>query len=247
MVSIAYCYENEKELSFVKSTIENYFYSQDISVLTNCYHSVHELLHFSSSRMPDVLFFNSENSYEHMLQAVIYLKKYNNNLISIVTSNKVSFIGNISDRILLEPIYTASNQKQLLHYALLAYKASTSNNNYFEYYRRPEYMQIPVNDIVYFQSEGRKIYMYCSDTSYYDNDTFYQKLDNVCDELKHKSCNFLRIHKSIVVNQIYISNFDRFSVRLTSGEHLKISNYDYYNNLKKNWMSTHPISKSFAI
>ena len=122
MVSIAYCYENEKELSFVKSTIENYFYSQDISVLTNCYHSVHELLHFSSSRMPDVLFFNSENSYEHMLQAVIYLKKYNNNLISIVTSNKVSFIGKIRTAEFIKkknlPIYpkeeTNAQQKRCL-------------------------------------------------------------------------------------------------------------------------------------
>lgn len=239
MINIAYYYNNDTELENIKSVIETHYKSHKINFKSYSYYSITELMHFCNTRVPDILLFNKCNL-ASLKNTILYFKKINSELISIITDDtildkKENIYTYNSKYLPLEPIYIVSNQnkKQLLHYANLAYKSIVSDDEFFEYYKRPEYTQIPINDIIYFQSEGRKINLVCSDTSCYDNDSFYQKLDDLFEDLKSKSCKFLRVHKSTLVNQKYISHFDRFNVKLINGEILKISKPEYYHELKK--------------
>ena len=51
--------------------------------------------------------------------------------------------------------------------------------------------------------------------------------------LRQKSCQFLRIHKSYLVNAGCISGYSRDYVLLTTGEQLRISKYEYYRSLNE--------------
>lgn len=121
------------------------------------------------------------------------------------------------------------SRKHLWQHAALAYETILDDPDSFSYYVRPEYFHIPVNEIRYFASEGRRTHVVSADR----RDSFYQKLDVVETRLRQKSCQFLRIHKSYLVNAGCISGYSRDYVLLTTGEQLRISKYEYYRSLNE--------------
>lgn len=82
---------------------------------------------------------------------------------------------------------------------------------------------IPVEEVVYFQSDLKYVNILCCDGG---NISIYKKLDDVEVSLSNV---FLRVHKSYIVNRIYIEKIDKAKrvVILQSGEELPISNSQY--------------------
>jgi DNA-binding LytR/AlgR family response regulator len=89
---------------------------------------------------------------------------------------------------------------------------------------------MPINDIMYFVSEGRRTHLVANQF----RDTFYQKLDEIEIIIEPKKANFIRIHKSYLVNILFIAKYNKDFVILKNGERLRISRYDYYKLLNKN-------------
>jgi DNA-binding LytR/AlgR family response regulator len=160
-------------------------------------------------------------------EAALAAKKENRKLVSVVT--KSSSYNEFEDDFILEPVYTmpTTNCRQLWTYASLAYEAFLDDDETFTYYVRPDYIHVPINDIQYFASEGRRTHI-VSKTS---RDTFYQKLDEIERLIKTKEGHFIRIHKSYLVNSRFISCYNRDCVVLNNGERLRISRYEYYRKL----------------
>lgn len=77
--------------------------------------------------------------------------------------------------------------------------------------------KVPVNDVLYFEAEGRKIKI----VTMTEADYFYGKIDEVSDELA--DCLFLRIHNSILVNYHNIIEFSYDYVILSNHSKLMIS------------------------
>lgn len=227
MINFAFCYECDEQLNFVKNEILKYFRQREIEIAVMCYHNAYELQRCIGCNCPDILFYNMGQEDGLMRNTVLKAKRENQRLISIITRGH-DYIPPAED-VLLEPIYVMPDisRKHLWTYTALAYEAILDDSDSFSYYVRPEYFHIPVNEIRYFASEGRRTHIVSANR----RDTFYQKLDIVETLLRQKNCRFLRIHKSYLVNASCIAGYSRDYVVLTTGEQLRISRYEYYRSL----------------
>ena len=78
---------------------------------------------------------------------------------------------------------------------------------------------IPIKDIVYFSSEGRRICV----VSLYEKYYFYDKLDAIHNKMLKKENLFIRIHKSYLVNVCHIKMYEPDNVIVIGNERLPIS------------------------
>jgi len=227
MIHFAFCYECDELLDFVKREIQNLFQRRDAPVSVMCYHNPYELQRCIECNCPDILFYDMEKEDSVMRSIVMKAKRINKRLISIITQDRDS--PPPPEDALLEPVYIMpdKSRKHLCAYASLAYETILDDPDSFSYYVRPEYFHIPVSEIQYFASEARRTHVVTARR----RDTFYQKLDVVETRLHQKNCEFVRIHKSYLVNEHYIASYGRDFVKLTTGECLRISKYEYYKSL----------------
>ncbi|GFI22421.1 hypothetical protein IMSAGC011_01196 [Lachnospiraceae bacterium] len=229
MINFAFCYEQDEVLEFVRDEILNCFRYREIQIAVMCYHNAYELQRCICRNCPDIVFYDRKEDGGLMHSVLMQAKQQNKELISIVTQNK-DYTPPPEDY-LLEPIYIMpdKSRRHLWAYASLAYETTLDDGDSFSYYVRPDYIHTPVKEIRYFASEGRRTHIVSSDY----RDTFYQKLDMVEKRIRLKNCQFMRIHKSYLVNARYIDGYSRDYVLLTTGERLRISKYEYYKTLNK--------------
>ena len=93
------------------------------------------------------------------------------------------------------------------------------NNKYF-YFRQDNIIhKIALEDILYFESARRIINVITNHGSY----SFYDRLDFVEEQIQLKNNNFLRIHKSYLVNASHISQYEYSKLYLVNEQALPIS------------------------
>lgn len=229
MVSIAICFPKKADVAFITKEVEQGFSRRNVAVSILPYQSVEELMvNTYQGSIPDILIYHINAEHGKLKKAALYLKKRNRNLISIVIGNTSRL--HVDEYTALQPVYEIASytRKKFWDSIYKAYDFSLKKPDIFLYYRRPEYISMPLNQIIYFTSEGRQIHIVSTDAE----SLFYQKLDTIEEILQFKKCDFIRIHKSFLVNVDYIASFSRTHLTLISGECLPISNYMYYKQLK---------------
>ena len=87
----------------------------------------------------------------------------------------------------------------------------------FTYRKKAETYKIPIKDIIYFESINREIRIIANNVE----DTFYGTIQEVIDEVAKYE--FIRIHRSYVVNYLHISRFKYDEVIMSNGIGLPIS------------------------
>lgn len=88
---------------------------------------------------------------------------------------------------------------------------------YFNYKKGTEFCTVPVSDILYFVSTGRKVQM----VTLHGEESFYAKMEGIYASVKNQK--FLFIHKSIIVNYRYVRNLKYEEVEMVDGKHFTIS------------------------
>lgn len=99
------------------------------------------------------------------------------------------------------------------------YEDINSEDFYFRYsYQRINH-KVPIRDILYFESNRRKIFIVT------ENETFelYEKLNDIEKSLKTCKVTFLRVHQSFLVNYNHISGQAYDFVVLDNGKKISIS------------------------
>ncbi len=109
----------------------------------------------------------------------------------------------ISDGQIKEVIIRSIRQKQSLR-------------SCFEYQKGGAVFRIPTKDIAYFTSMDKKIRLVTDK----GEEEFYGKLKNIMEELP---ADFMMIHKSYIVNQLYIREYSYDCVKMSDGTVLSIS------------------------
>lgn len=113
---------------------------------------------------------------------------------------------------LMKPI-----QRETLFSCLGEYLRLYSKKDFFELTNKNVKKRIPIEQIQYFESNGRKITVYCSNESH----EFYGKLSDLS-EMKILK-NFLMIHKSFYINIAHISSYSCDSLTIDDCRELPIS------------------------
>lgn len=97
------------------------------------------------------------------------------------------------------------------------YRIIGKSNRDFEYQNKGNVFRIPYRDILYFQSEGRRIHIVMC----HEIKNFYGKLTEI--EKKLPAYLFLNIHKSYLINFNYVSEYTYEWVKMVNGDILNIS------------------------
>lgn len=98
-----------------------------------------------------------------------------------------------------------------------AIKILGESKHFYEYKNGNVNFSVPVGDILYFESDGRKVNIILMD----DMKVFYGKLSEV--EEKLKSQDFIMIHKSYLINFNHVIEYTYDYVKMSNKETLTIS------------------------
>lgn len=97
-----------------------------------------------------------------------------------------------------------------------AMKLSKYYDGYLKFQKGSELYSIAYEDIMYFNTSGRKIQVHTVSCEY----EFYGKLDEL---LQRIPPGFIRIHKSFLVNELYVKRWGYEAVTMTDGTEMSIS------------------------
>ena len=154
--------------------------------------------------------------YDNGIDVAKVIKKYKKDTIIIFISGYSEYFEKSFEA---DPVYFLVKplKKETFTKAMeKAFEKLTSKEKKYLVLRKTEVIRIPLDDIVYIESEGRKIHIHCSKEIL----SYYEKLD--CLE-KQVENDFVRCHKSYLVNMKWIRRVNSKLVILTNGMELPVS------------------------
>lgn len=221
MITIAICDDNteiSEEIAYrVKQIANEKRVSVEIEVFGDGQDLVDDIEHGS---LFDIILLDIEMKYMNGLEAARRIRKNDKNLILIYVTNYAGYsIEAYSVRpyqFLLKPI----DNEKLRQYISEAIEEILKNDLFFRYSANKENYKILIQNILYFESCGRTIYIHTINEG---DKKFNGKLVNVEKALEESKAEFWRIHQSYLVNRKNMQKIGYAKIELSNGEGLNIS------------------------
>lgn len=216
---IAVCDDESIICKTIFDMIKQYSEKIGISCETDCFTSGEELCLEMKSSQYDLIFLDIELPEMNGVAVGKYIREILNNETVQITyiSSKQQYAMELFEirplNFLIKPI-TSDKIQAIIDKFLKLHSVDTQ---VFKFKVRQEYIKLPLSEIIYFSSSGRKINVFSSVKSY----EFYGSLDDIYMEIKVD--NFLYIHKSFIVNYRYVRQYEYEQVTLIDGTILPIS------------------------
>lgn len=145
-------------------------------------------------------------------------EELNNDIVQILyISGKESYAMALFDirplNFLIKPVDPEKVEEQIKK----AFEITTKNNAFFEYKIGQTQRKIPIKDIIFFESSGKKIRIILSSASI----EFYGKLTEIEEQLN--SCDFIPIHKSYLINYLHVIEYQYEQVKMSNNVCLPVS------------------------
>lgn len=190
-----------------------------ISFETDCFVSGEELCQEMKKAKYDLIFLDIELPKMNGVAVGKYIREtLSNEVVQIVyISSKQQYAMELFDirpmNFLIKPI--TSEKIQAIIEKLL--KLNSVDTQLFKFKIRQDYIKLPLSEIMYFSSNGRKISIVSPNKTH----EFYGSLENIYTDVKAR--NFLYIHKSYIVNYRFVRQYEYEQVTLINGTVLPIS------------------------
>lgn len=220
MINIAICEDNENYLKHIYQMISSICKTHNIDITLTTFDSGEKIIDFLETHPDfDLLFLDIIMGNINGIEVAQYIRKKNSDQPIIFTTSNSEYALEGYDvqafGYLLKP-YDAIKLEQLI---LKATKQIMNlKSNIFVCKSGQNIHTLQLKDIIYFESERRKITIYLSNQTQLD---FYGKLDDINVTLSDKQ--FIRCHKSFLINPYYIKSIESYSVIMTTDEKLPIS------------------------
>lgn len=220
MLRIAVCDDDNIICSQIESMLLEISKSISEEIEIETFFSGEELCRFLTEKNYfDILFLDIElNKLNGVEVGKIIREEMNNETTQIVyISAKDSYAMELFQvrplHFLIKPI-----QKDVLEEVVnKAIKLIVKNNQYFEYKNGITNYLVPFKDIIYFESDGRKVNIIMK----FENQCYYGKLSEVEKQLYNQD--FILIHKSFLVNYDHVLEYQYDYVKMSDNEILPIS------------------------
>lgn len=137
-------------------------------------------------------------------------------MLIIYISGKASYAQQLFKTQPLDFLVKPISQGQIRDVLEMALRVMKRKKERFEFQQGKDYYYVPMGDIVYFGSEGRKVKIVTPKETY----EFYGRLKEAEKQLTD---DFIVIHKSYIVNKEYIFRYTYEMVELVNGTILTIS------------------------
>ena len=223
MIQIAICDDDMTTTSQIEEYIRQIEIEQHIQVQCRIFFDGKSFMQsVESGEAYDLIYLDVEMPLMKGLDAAKKLREMEISSLIIYISNYETYCESMIEtepfRFLRKPI----NDVDLFRkYFMSAYKKLENRNEYYTYSYKKIHHKININDIMYFESNNRKICIHTNGNQ--ENNAFYGQLDKVEKELESKSCTFIRIHQSYLVNSTYINTVQHDAVILKNKAELSIS------------------------
>lgn len=214
MINICLCDDDSASVDYYKDVIMKSPIGKNINI--------------TDFRSGESLLFNAEEQLDEIDIIIIDIQMGELNGIDTVKAlRKLGFTGEVIYLTTITDFVYESFETKAFHYLL---KNPNCNNKFLEILKsainlvkekKNDYLllqnphkikKILKSEIIYIESQGRKIYLYTNDGEIHE---YYKKITDMVDEIDNKS--FIRVHKSFIVNFEYVSGMDRQSVYLQDG------------------------------
>ena len=144
------------------------------------------------------------NEMEDMQTHIVYISSKEGYAMQLFKVQPLDF--------LIKPV----SVEQLKEVLMRSVKQKSRLDAYFEYQKGNSVFRIPIKDIAYFTSMDKKIVIVKKD----GEEEFYGKLKNIAENLPVE---FIMIHQSYIINQVYVREYSYETVKMVNGENLNIS------------------------
>ena len=167
----------------------------------------------------DMIYLDIEMDKEDGISAAKRIRAYDKNVLIIYVTSHENHMQESFEvrpfRFLVKPV----SEKQIESCFKSAYEEVYCGDSYFRYsYQRVNH-KIPIREILYFESNKRKVFIVT------EKDTFvaYGKLNDIEESLKQSKVPFLRVHQSYLVNYKHVEGQAYDFVVMDNGKRISIS------------------------
>lgn len=220
MLSVAICDDDIQTTGEVESLIRKIAKQNFVDVETEVFWNGESLVDtiINESHF-DIIYLDIEMDKEDGISAAKRIRMYDKNVLIIyVTSHEKHMKESFSVRpfqFLVKPV----SEKQMEACFKAALDDINDTDFYFRYsYKRVNY-KIPVKNILYFESNRRKVFIVTEKGTY----EVYGKLNDIEKSLKRCKISFLRVHQSFLVNYKYVDGLAYDFVLMNNGKKISIS------------------------
>ncbi len=218
-INIAICDDFEEIRNQIYNYITDIFITLPFSAKIDCFSNGEELCEEIEKSQYDLIFLDIELPKMNGVDVAKYVRDTLKN-----ERVQIAYISGIKDyaldlfdsrpiNFLVKPLSREQIKKVIDKYI----KITKVDDSLFTYQVRNEYFKIPLSDILYFESSGRKITIKTTDSE----NCFYSSLKKIYPKVQNK--NFLFVHKSFLVNYKHILSYQYEQVVMDDGTTIPIS------------------------
>ena len=160
-----------------------------------------ELFHISGIEIGEYI----RRQLKDMLSQIVYISSRPEYAMELFATHPLDFL---TKPISFEKFSVCLNQTAEL---------KSKRGAFFSYNCRGERRRIPLSNILYFESQNRKVYV----TRINGKEEYYGTLKDV--EKQVKDYGFLQIHKSFIINPQYVEVYGKTTITMSNGDVLPVS------------------------
>lgn len=219
MYQIGICDDGKNICAYIEDILLQYAEDRNIQIETNAWYSGEELRDYlSAGNHVDILFLDIELFKMTGIEVGNYIRKQLDDIGMqiIYISGKASYAQQLFKTQPLDFLVKPISQEQIKEVMDEAIKIIERKNRKFKFQQGKEYYYVSMGDIIYLESEGRKIRVVTLKAAF----EFYGRLKEIA---KGLSEDFIVIHQSYIVNKEYVFRYTYEMVELIDGTVLTIS------------------------
>ena len=219
-MKIAICDDDKKICSQIENILLDYSNKNFLKIEINVFFSGESLLSYlAQGNTYDLVYLDIEmgeiNGVKVGLQIRKVMKDYATEIVYI--SGRDGYDRRLFDVQPLHFIPKPIQESTVIDDLKLAMERAEKSNKFFQYQKSHDLYKILINDIIYFESQNRKIKIVTTSCE----DLFYGKLEDI--ELRVAGYQFLRIHQSFLINYNHVAILRYSEVVMSNDVTLPIS------------------------
>lgn len=220
MLEIAICDDERLITRKIERMLENIVQNIMIEINTDVFYDGNTLVdHINRGKRYDIIYLDIEMEKQNGVDAARNIRKLDYNVLIIYVTSHESFVREVFEvsafRFIVKPIESQIFEK----YFLDAKKEILRKPRYFQYQYNKIVHRVLINDVMYFQSDKRVIYIVTETGS----EKCYGKLNDIEEQLIKSNIYFYRTHQSFLVNPEFVMVYTYDSIELIDGTVLTIS------------------------
>ncbi|MFV0527139.1 MAG: LytR/AlgR family response regulator transcription factor [Lachnospiraceae bacterium] len=220
MIHIAICDDDSYMTGYIENLVLKECRRWNLCAETEVFFDGNQLIAYVENISKfDVIFLDIEMKHQNGIQTAQQIRQTDTLALLIFISHHDSYLKALFE---VQPFWFLDKpvDEQIFRTCFgKAMERLEKNRQAFHYKTGKTLHRVPVQDILYLESDRRQIHIHMKSQEI----SFYGKLDEAEVLLKKLEGRFLRIHQSYLVNLLYIRTMTAYYVELEDGNRLNVS------------------------